>query len=337
MAELEPIEPREALDLYLTEKETDCADSTVYAHKSRLGHFLRWCDEEGIDNLNVLTGRKLHEYRLWRREDGDLTKVTMKTQMDTLRVFVRWLESIDAVEQDLSTKVLSPKVTPEENSRDVMLEQERAHEIIDYHETYRYASAKHVVIALLWHTMFRRSAVRALDLDDYHREDKYLDVNHRPETDTPVKNGQGGERLVALSDSMCGLLDDYISERRHDVTDDHGREPLLTSREGRLHKTTIQQYCYQITRPCDYGNECPHDRNIEECDAVHRDSASKCPSSVSPHAVRRGSITDRLRKDVPDKVVSDRANVSPTVIEQHYDRRSDREKMEQRRRYIEPE
>jgi len=76
MTELEPIKPEYALELYLQEKETDCTESTVYAHKSRLGHFLRWCDEEEIENLNHLTGRKLHEYRLWRQEDGDLTKVT---------------------------------------------------------------------------------------------------------------------------------------------------------------------------------------------------------------------------------------------------------------------
>lgn len=37
---------------------------------------------------------------------------------------------------------------------------------------------------------------------------------------------------------------------------------------------------------------------------------------------------------MPDKMVSDRANVSPEVIEQHYDRRSEREKMEQRREYL---
>jgi len=32
--------------------------------------------------------------------------------MDTLRVFIRWLESIDGVEQDLSEKVLSPRSLP---------------------------------------------------------------------------------------------------------------------------------------------------------------------------------------------------------------------------------
>ena len=114
---LEPIDPETALELYLTDKEAELAESSIQSHRYRLKHFLRWCEMEDIDNLNELTGRKIQQYRLWRRDDGDLSVASEKTQMDTLRVFIRWAESIDAVEQDLSTKVRSPSMTPEPSVR----------------------------------------------------------------------------------------------------------------------------------------------------------------------------------------------------------------------------
>jgi len=105
---LEPLDPETGVELYLADRETEVAKATLYSHSSRLGHFTRWCNEEELNNLNDLTGRLLHEYRLWRRRDGDLAPATEKTQMDTLRVFVKWAESIDAVERDLHAKVRSP-------------------------------------------------------------------------------------------------------------------------------------------------------------------------------------------------------------------------------------
>ena len=84
--DLEPIDSETAVELYLADREAEVAKATLYSHSSRLGHFTRWCGEEDVDNLNELTGRSLHEYRLWRRNEGNLTPATEKTQMDTLRV-----------------------------------------------------------------------------------------------------------------------------------------------------------------------------------------------------------------------------------------------------------
>lgn len=254
--------------------------------------------------------------------------------MDTIRVFIRWLEQVDGVEPDLSTKVRSPSLTPEQNTRHVMLESDRATKVLAYLEKYEYASLKHVTVALLWHTMMRVGAAHALDLDDYHPDEQYLEVQHRPERGTPIKNKEDGERFVALSDQICDLLNDWIADKRPDVTDEYGREPLLASQQGRAHRTTLRLYCYMATQPCAYGEECPHDRDPEECAATERDTAFKCPSTVSPHAIRRGGITYSLNSEMPENAVSDRANVSKAVLEQHYDRRTEREKMEQRREYL---
>jgi site-specific recombinase XerD len=64
--DLEPIDPETTLELYIAEKETALAASTIRPHRSRFGHFVRWCDERDITNLNEPTGRKLQEFRLWR-------------------------------------------------------------------------------------------------------------------------------------------------------------------------------------------------------------------------------------------------------------------------------
>lgn len=331
---LEPIDPETAVELYLADREAEVAKATLYSHSSRLGHFVRWCDEEDIDNLNELSGRSLHAYRLWRRRDGDLAPATEKTQMDTTRVFVKWLESIDAVADDLHTKVRSPVLRDGQNVRDVMLEADRAEEILGYLSKYEYASRPHVVLTLMWHTMMRTGAVHSLDVDDYNPDGQYIAVVHRPEEGTTIKNGTDGERLIALSNEVCQLLDDWIANRRPDVDDDFGRRPLVSTSNGRAHRSTLRGDCYRNTRPCVSTGECSHDRDPDECDAMGYTTAFGCPSSVSPHALRRGGITHHLNSDVPKEVVSDRANVTTGVLSEHYDRRSQHERMEQRRRYL---
>jgi site-specific recombinase XerD len=179
----------------------------------------------------------------------------------------------------------------------------------------------------------RMGAAHGLDVDDYRLEEEHphLQLLHRPDTDTPLKNGQKGERPVSISSGACDTIDDYLENRRPDVTDDHGREPLLASQQGRITKSTIRKYVYKWSRPCVIGSGCPHDCNPDGCDAANDlDQASKCPSSITPHPIRRGYITRLLKEGVSVEVVSDRCNVSPVVIDEHYDVRTEEEKMQQR-------
>lgn len=331
---LEPIKPSRALELYIADRENSVTQATIYSHRSRLGHFIRWCDDEEIINLNELSGRQLHEFRIWRRMEGDLSPSTEKTQMDTLRVFIKWLESIDGVEQDLHTKVLSPNLTGDDNIRDELLKSERADQILNYLEKYEYASRPHVVLTLMWHTMMRVGEIHALDCADYDPVKQALEVVHRPESGTTLKNQAKGERFIALSDGVCELLDDWLENTRPSATDDHNRDPLIATPQGRAHTTTLRGDCYRFTRPCVVTGECPHGRDTKECEATSYDSASECPSVVSPHAVRRGGITHALQEGWPMKAVGDRANVSETVLSKHYDSRSEKEKMESRREYL---
>lgn len=329
--DLEPIRPERAVELYLDHRRNEVAEATLRSHRSRLDHFRAWCEKEGITNLNELTGRDLYRFRTWRKKDGGLSKISLKTQLVTLRVFVKWLEAIEAVEPDLHTKILLPSLKSEEEVRDQMIEADRVEHILAFLQKYEYASLRHLIMELAWTTAMRRGSLHAIDVGDYYSSDQYIKVVHR--TDTPLKNQEQGERHVSLNDRLCEMLDDWLEDKRPEVVDDRGREPFLASKAGRLHPSTIQQTVYRTTRPCEFTDRCPHDRQIKSCEATKRASASKCPSSVPPHGIRRGAITHWLSEGVPTRVVSDRANVGPDVLEKHYDQRDEFQKMKQRRKY----
>jgi len=61
---------------------------------------------------------------------------------------------------------------------------------------------------------------------------------------------------------------------------------------------------------------------------------SRCPSSRSPHDLRSGRLTYYQLKETGREVVSDRMDASDEVLEKHYDRRSERQKAEQRRDHL---
>ncbi|MDL0138885.1 site-specific integrase [Halobacterium salinarum] len=335
MPDLDPIEPRNALELYLADKEGTLSQSSIRSHRWRVSAFVDWLDERGITNMNELTGRLVKEYQLEGRKANDWAPSTEKSMMTTIRVFIRWCEGIEAVESGLSERVQPPTISGDDDVRDEQLDAETAQEVLKNLDRFHYCSRPHVTLAVMWHTMARCGAVRSLDLADYDAEKQSLRFTHRPETETPLKNKQTSERHVAISESLADLLDDWIELKSPDVTDEYGRDPLITTTNGRIAKGTIAGYAYKYTQPCRYKRRCPLDRNPEMCESTDHGKASSCPESVSPHPFRRGSITHWLRSDVPTKIVSDRADVSEGVIDKHYDERTDQEKMEQRREYLE--
>lgn len=340
--DLDSIEPATALDLYLDHRESEVTETTHRAHRYRLQHFVRWAEGEDVDeprltDMNELTGRDLHEYRVWRRREGDLNVVSVRTQMSTVRRFLKFCETIDAVPLNTHEKVVIPTLGREEGHRERMLEAEKAEQLIDYLSTYHYASFDHVLMKIFWHTGMRIGGVHSLDVDDFDRDKRRLFVEHRPEQGTTLKNGRGGQRVVALSGSATHAIYDYIQTNRETVTDDHGREPLLATRWGRPNKTTLRETVYKLTQPCYYTGECPSDRDIPGCEYRHGDTKAQCPWNVSPHDIRRGSITYYLSSDAPKEAVSDRMNVKTDTLDKHYDKRTEEGKAEQRRQFFDAE
>jgi site-specific recombinase XerD len=335
-ADLEPLAPTEAVQMYLDARRDELSKETCRKQKTRLQAFVAWSEQNDLDNLNDLTGRDLQRYRQWRKNGegdnyGEVKNVTLRSNLATLRVFLEYCANIDAVEPGLRERVMLPEVKDE--SRDTKIPEPRVRDILDKLERFEYASRRHVIVSLMWHGALRIGSMRALDVEDFEPEEPCLKLRHRPETDTPLKNGEGAERDLALGEFYAQVIDDYITENRPDVEDQHGRRPLVASSQGRLTRTPYRTVAYQVSQPC-WTSTCPHGKERSICDWTHRDELSLCPSARSPHDFRRSSISYHLREGTPPEVVSDRVDATIDVIDEHYDKRSEREKMRTRKDFL---
>lgn len=333
--ELYEVEPETAVKRYLSDREDEVSASTLRSHRARLKHFLRWCGEQELKNLNNLSGRDLQDFRYWRKEDGNLNNVSMHTQMTTFRVFINWCEDYQAVIPGLNEKIRVPKLDRDEDVSDREMEPERALNILDYLGEFHYASRDHAMFRVLFRTGVRIGGLRALDMDDFHSQDQYIEVEHRPETGTPLKNGEKGGRPIYMNGMTVQVLKDYIEHNRIEGVDSHGRKPLFTTHHGRLSANTIRQRFYRLSHPCFYTGKCPHDENPDDCEYKQNvDYSSQCPSAEPPHSARKASITYWRQRDTPAQQVGERANVNQDIIEKHYDKRSKKDKMNQRKDFF---
>lgn len=328
--DLELLPVHEGIERFLETRETELAESSLNNARTRLNHFQEWADDREIENLNTLTGRDLADFVTWLR--GQIAPLTLQKQLSTIRSALRYWAKIEGVSEGLAEKLHSPELPDGAEARDDHITFEEAEEILQTLSQYHYASPRHVMLSLLWVTGMRRSALRAIDVEDLRPDDHAITLKNRPETGTKLKNGDTGERWIYLGPHWYKIVEDSLEHPdRDDVVDEFGREPLLTTINGRPTGDTIYTRVNRATQPCEY-EECPHDIDPEECDARGRGGyPSKCPSSVGPHAIRRGAITHHLNKNVTPEVVSERCDVSLAVLYKHYDVRTDQEKMNVRK------
>ena len=332
---LQHLSPQEGVQQYVESRKSELSQSTLYEHTTRLNRFLEWCEKEGVTDLNDLSARKCRDYMLYRQDQ--VAPTTLENEMRTFRLAVKEWEVLDAVPEGLAKKVKVPSAKRGEDSRDVKIGKDHAEGILTYLNKFEYATLRHVMFALFWHTGTRMGGLRSLDLQDYY-PDRYrkplLTFNHRPKTGTPLKKKNWGEREVPLSDDLGTLLDDYIEGHRYDVPDENGREPLLTTENGRPQKTTIQRNIYKVTEPCYIGFACPEKLEKSECEFTAYNKASQCPDSVSPHGIRRGFVTKMRDLGADFDTIGDRVDASPRTLRKHYDAPTPQEKRDRQLEWV---
>lgn len=335
---LKPMSPKQGVERYLKHRQEEISENTLKEYRRKLDFFLEYCEAEGIHDLNQMDGRKIDGYETWRRyESSDCVDVlgqkTMRDDMYLMKSFFTYQEKIDSVTPGLQHKVKIPTLSDGDGVRNDELSAERNQRILAHLAKYEYATVDHIVWALHWYTGRRPGGIHSLDLKDVHTDtsDPYLEFRHRGGT-TSLKKGERGEGSVNLPEVAAELFEDYKQNRRYDVLDKDGRQPFLTSKQGRLSKPYMRKLFYKWTRPCKVGKDCPHNQDMQTCAAAQTlDKASTCESAKSPITDRHGHITELLRLGVPIAIISERCDVSEEVIEKHYDERSEEECRQHRR------
>lgn len=104
--------------------------------------FCKWLHTEGITDLRNLDSDEIQRYKEHRLEK--VKPITARNDMRTVKNFVQFCESIQAVPQGLSGLVRIPKVSEDDEICDDLLTREEAVELLDYLSKYEYASIRHV-------------------------------------------------------------------------------------------------------------------------------------------------------------------------------------------------
>lgn len=325
--------PREAVEWYLDRRGTELTEQSLSSYWYRLKLFVEWCEEQDVERVEEFSGWLFDQYHTHRTGVG-VAATTINAEMDTLVHLIEHLESVGAVEEDLSEKIYVPDIPDGEETNRDHLPAERARQLLKFYRNHddRRGTGLHAILEITWHVGCRLSALQSLDMRDYDREKRWLHFEHRPETGTTLKKKAKGNRLASLTREVCDVLDDYIMYHRKEGHDEFGRQPFfVSSKRNRLGRNTIRTWMYKATWPCN-AEPCPHGHNPRTCEFKTHSKASQCPSSKSPHAVRTGSMMWQRDNGVPKEVLKERANASERVIDQYYDHSEEVDKMLRRRR-----
>lgn len=311
-----------------------CRDGISERHKNNLifeiAPFILSLKQQGVDDLLDAEPRNVLRFAAEQGEKNANT--TLSTRMRTVRLFCEWGEAQDMVDEDLSESV--DKAVPETDDDDWVRESgitpDRVLSLLEELSKDRemYAGRPHVVLMLAFRVGLRLGAMRALCIRDWNPDELQLYVKHRPEIGCPLKNKKKSTRIVNISAETGAVLQDWIYTRRPecepDEYDGEKYQPLISSMYGRVAKSTMRRDVYGVT--C--CGECETDDG-RPLPVVQE--ANDCPESVPPHSIRKASASWLLDAGTDKRLVADRIDNSPEVLEKWYNELTAKQEADVRR------
>jgi integrase/recombinase XerD len=243
---------------------------TQQSSKSVLKLFAAFLAQEGITGIEELTRDVLEEYReeiafAFTAKGKPLALRTQSKRLSVVKAFTRYLKEHDYLVDDPGARLKHPR-TPRRLPRAILNEPDMRKLLAapDSHTNHGYRNR--VILELLYDTAIRRSETAGIRLTDIDLDGGCILIR-----------GKGDkERVVPLSDRVCGILRNYILAVRPCFV--KGTDPgyLFLNRWGAgVHPHVIWTTVHNASRQ------------------------AKLKSQVSTHMLRHTCATHMLRNGAP--------------------------------------
>ncbi len=228
----------EAIEKFLKQFAAGRSAHTVRAYGSDLRQLAQVCDENGVDDARLLSGR---EIRLFLRQFG-ASPVTRARKLCAVRAFTRWLVRSGDLEENPSLEISAP-AKPKRLPKDLSVEQ--AAELVScaYGPT---PFRDQAILELLYGAGLRASEVVGINLEDVDLKSGEVRVR-----------GKGMKDRVALFGDPCASA--IRAWLKHERPTTSSPALFVNRRGGRLTTRTLQNIVQRRRRLLGLGEPItPH-------------------------------------------------------------------------------
>lgn len=314
--------------------------SRGYDRDSHSEMFDYWQEKEpatpAIEYLSELKPLGWQSFEDWLHNQP-ISRHTEVAYLSSLKPFLKYAEEVNVAVPGIYESVTLPKLSEGERIDYTKLDPARAETILTYLEENHPYSRDHAMFATWLELGWRAHEIRAIDVCDFKPDGDFptIEVRHRPELvyknkksgkkDLGIKNGTSGERRVAISDYLAGVLTEYIRLRgdKTETFEVSGEtvyvQPLFTSTHGRVGDTLTRATVSRLTCPTTSGAEEPCDCDACVMDTIDSRDPTQCEQSHSSHHLRKASMFLMRDRGVPEDVVSRWCDTSVENIRKIYD------------------
>lgn len=185
---------------------------TIDTYRFRLGLFLSWCEERGIEEISQI-GRGVMEAYCRHLRFGpadaarELRPASRINILASVKTFFRWLSKKRLILYNPMADITQP-VKPPPKFRETLTKEEIEHVLSLPDLTHPVYFRDRVMMEVFYATGIRRRELADLDLADLNGEDETL----------IVRRGKNGlSRLVPLGNRASGWLDRYLKKQRREI------------------------------------------------------------------------------------------------------------------------